>query len=568
VVLREEAERPAGGHGGVLDDATRRPSWETQLLGGSKEFIRIRKGSLFRGTLQPGVCGLRNLGNTCFLNSAVQCLSNTAPLTDFFIGAAIWQRDINKQNPLGTKGKLATEYAKLLRDIWFNNGKPITPRNFKNTVSSYAPMFRGFRQHDSQELLVFLLDGLHEDLNRVVDRKYVEVPDANGRQDEVVAAEHWANHLMRNKSIIVDITQGQIRSSLTCHECNFESVTFDPFTYLSLPFPDTSGLGPSAELSIDELLEEFTKPEHLKGDEAWYCPKCKDHVEATKKLDLYKLPPILVIHLKRFSFRGSVQQKIGTKVNFPIRNFNLDKFVRGGSRDQPHYGLYAVCRHMGTAAGGHYVAIAKNRVSHEWHCYDDSTCRVIEEDQVPDSSAYVLFFQNHIIPEQGYRRQSVSRPEYWPHELPKEHLDDIRTQVKQERLSSSSSSSVPLTKSNGKTLRRENGDKVHDVHEYEYNQSDNEDEDEDEDEDELSELDNESTDRISNGRKFGRRKERQWSSASTTSSSSSSSRLSTMKARFVRKLRRSRQKEEKAPNVETALAAYSGPTASLSEPSS
>ena len=86
-----------------------------------------------------------------------------------------------------------------------------------------------YDQHDSQELLAFLLDGLHEDLNRVHKKPYVEIPDANGRPDELVAAESWKIYLMRNKSIIVDLFQGQLKSTLCCKKCGFESVKFDPF---------------------------------------------------------------------------------------------------------------------------------------------------------------------------------------------------------------------------------------------------------------------------------------------------------------------------------------------------
>lgn len=71
----------------------------------------------------------------------------------------------------------------------------------------------------------------------MTSKPYAERKDSDGRPDEVVAREHWANHLARNSSIIVDLFQGQIKSSLQCLHCHFKSVTFDPFTFLTVPLP-------------------------------------------------------------------------------------------------------------------------------------------------------------------------------------------------------------------------------------------------------------------------------------------------------------------------------------------
>lgn len=105
------------------------------------------------------------------------------------------------------------------------------------TIGKYSPRFSGFQQNDSQELLAFLLDGLHEDLNRVADKPYVELKDSNNRPDIICAQEAWENHLLRNKSIIVDLFHGQLKSAVRCRACDTESVRFDPFNYLTLPLP-------------------------------------------------------------------------------------------------------------------------------------------------------------------------------------------------------------------------------------------------------------------------------------------------------------------------------------------
>lgn len=185
---------------------------------------------------EQGATGLNNLGNTCFMNAAVQCVSNTWPLTRYFNGG-LHLYELNRVNPLGMKGHIAQRYGELVKDLWSGSSKTIAPLKLRWTIGKYAPRFNGFQQQDSQELLSFLLDGLHEDLNRVHEKPYVELKDSNGRPDEEVAQEAWENHLLRNQSIIVDLFHGQLKSQVRCKECGHVSVRFDPFNYLSLPLP-------------------------------------------------------------------------------------------------------------------------------------------------------------------------------------------------------------------------------------------------------------------------------------------------------------------------------------------
>nr|XP_018670070.1 ubiquitin carboxyl-terminal hydrolase 32 [Ciona intestinalis] len=183
-----------------------------------------------------GASGLSNLGNTCFMNSGLQCISNTRPLTKYFLENK-HLFELNRTNPLGMKGHIAKRYCDLTQELWSGASKTVAPLKLRWTISKYAPRFNGFSQHDSQELLAFLLDGLHEDLNRVQTKPYVELKDSDGRPDEEVAQEAWENHLARNQSIIVDLFHGQIRSRVRCLHCNAFSTRFDPFTFLSLPLP-------------------------------------------------------------------------------------------------------------------------------------------------------------------------------------------------------------------------------------------------------------------------------------------------------------------------------------------
>ncbi|XP_078273394.1 ubiquitin carboxyl-terminal hydrolase 15-like isoform X3 [Rhinoraja longicauda] len=668
-----------------------------------------------RHSEQAGLCGLSNLGNTCFMNSAVQCLSNTPPLTEYFLSDE-YVDELNHDNLLGMKGEIANAYADLIKQMWSGKYSYVTPRAFKTQVGRFAPQFSGYQQQDSQELLAFLLDGLHEDLNRIRKKPYIQHNDAEGRPDEVVAKEAWENHRKRNDSIIVDIFHGLFKSTLVCPECAKISVTFDPFCYLTLPLPlkkernlevflvendpltkpmqykvvvpkigiisdlctalstlshvpadkmvvtdiynhrfhrifsmdenlssimerddifvfevtgsrtdDTdmvvipvylrekyrqpsyghhsntclfgqpfmisvprsiteeklynlllmkmcryvrtynenedeegslhfvkdlgiNGNGqngvheegsPTGEMETDEqddessqdqelpsenensqseesvggdnedsengigtddpckgqlfqghkkqlftfqfnnlgnpdinyvkddrqirfeesrqirldertylaldwdpevkkrwfddnaaedfekhesmeyrpqkkmfvklkdCIELFTTKEKLGAEDPWYCPNCKQHQQATKKLDLWSLPPVLVVHLKRFSYSRYWRDKLDTLVDFPISNLDMSDFLINPNAGRCEYNLIAVSNHYGGMGGGHYTAFAKNKDDNKWYYFDDTSVSSATEDQIVSKAAYVLFYQ---------RQDTVSGMGYFAHD--------------------------------------------------------------------------------------------------------------------------------------------------------
>lgn len=179
-----------------------------------------------------GLVGLQNIGNTCFMSSSLQCLSNCFYLTQYFIYNH-YKKDINVDNPIGSQGNLAKSYANLMKNIWFGESSAISPWGFKRAIATFQSMFTGYQQHDTQEFLNYLLDGLHEDLNRVKKKPLIE-KDESKKDLEIKAQESWVNFLRRNQSFLVDLLYGQFKSTLYC-PCENNSTCFDPFLSISLP---------------------------------------------------------------------------------------------------------------------------------------------------------------------------------------------------------------------------------------------------------------------------------------------------------------------------------------------
>jgi ubiquitin carboxyl-terminal hydrolase 8 len=289
------------------------------------------KESLRGSPPAPGSVGMHNLGNSCFLNSIIQCLNHMDQITHYFLKGN-YQQDLNRRNPLGSGGHVATAYSALMREIWGGKFSALAPRLLKQTVAMFAPQFNNSYQHDSQEFCQFLMDGLHEDCNRVKEKPYVEELEGFGMEDEKAAIETWRKHLLRHDSIIVDHCQGMHRSHLTCPGCGRESIKFDVFSTISLPLAREKG---HSSIRLEDCIEKFMEGEQLDELNAWYCPSCKKHVCALKMIALWSVPDILILHLKRFTFdqcaisNEVVRSKIDDTVKFPIEGLDLRKHVLG-----------------------------------------------------------------------------------------------------------------------------------------------------------------------------------------------------------------------------------------------
>ncbi|XP_023154178.2 ubiquitin carboxyl-terminal hydrolase 31-like [Amphiprion ocellaris] len=227
------------------DEATLIPS----ITGGSVPSDDSDCGGFPFGDKVPGVAGLKNHGNTCFMNAILQCLSNTELFAEYLAleqfkgGETTTNNDKAKSNGVLVQkkassqqqetGEVTEQLSGLVRALWTFEYTPQHSRDFKNVVSKSALQFKGNSQHDAQEFLLWLLDRVHEDLNQIIHPD-IRPPRKPPVEEETVPE---GSPLPAPGSFVQELFQAQYRSSLTCPHCQKQSNTFDPFLCISLPIP-------------------------------------------------------------------------------------------------------------------------------------------------------------------------------------------------------------------------------------------------------------------------------------------------------------------------------------------
>ncbi|XP_045487193.1 ubiquitin carboxyl-terminal hydrolase 2 isoform X2 [Pieris rapae] len=362
-----------------------------ELAGGKSGPSGLRRSSepqTDQHSTASGLNGLRNIGNTCFMNSVFQCLSNTRPLLEY-VSDDKYTADINTTLSC-MKGALIKAFASVIKELWRSGERDtvVNTTSLKSQVQRFAPRFMGYSQQDAQEFLRYLLEGLHEDVNRVtIKPKPILTEIDDSLSDAAKAAEAWNRYLRMEDSRVGDIFVGQLKSTLRCTHCKHDSVTFDPFWDLSLPIPSRTG-----NLKLQQCLQHFVKEEELDGDEKPTCSKCGVRRKCLKWFTVQKFPQVLVLHLKRFSPTERFRGKLSVVVEFPLTGLDMSPLA-ANKTSSAVYNLYAVSNHSGTTYSGHYTAYCKHPYTGDWHEYNDSRVSPIKPRDVVSSEAYVLFYE-------------------------------------------------------------------------------------------------------------------------------------------------------------------------------
>ncbi|XP_027329426.1 ubiquitin carboxyl-terminal hydrolase 23 isoform X2 [Abrus precatorius] len=301
--------------------------------------------------------GLRNLGNTCFLNSVLQCLTYTEPL------AAYLQSGKHKTScHIAGFCALCAIQNHVSRALQ-STGRILSPEDLVGNLRCISRNFRNARQEDAHEYMVNLLECMHKCC----------LP--SGVPSESPSA--------YEKSFVHKIFGGRLRSQVKCQQCSYCSNKFDPFLDLSLEIFKAD--------SLQKALANFTAAEWLDGGERQYqCQRCKQKVRALKQLTIHKAPYVLTIHLKRFHAHDP-GQKIKKKVHFGCA-LDLKPFVSGSYDGDVKYSLYGVLVHSGSSThSGHYYCYVRTS-NNMWYTLDDNRVSHVSEREVLNQQAYMLFY--------------------------------------------------------------------------------------------------------------------------------------------------------------------------------
>lgn len=386
--------------------------------------------------LSNGLTGLKNLGNTCYMNSVLQCLSGTSPLARYFLDGS-WQRHNRTDNRKGTFGTLPPAFHQLLKVMWSGTYKFVSPVTLRDKIGKFSADFRTDDQQDAHDFQVWFLDKLHEDLNTIAPNApkpptlTTAQEDALERIPQQIAADWaWERHSRTDWSIISHLFQGLYQNRLQCLKCGRTSTTYSPFMSVSLPIHAIR----NKSTTLEQCLEAFFRQEILEKDEAWNCPGCRSRQKASKQMKIAKLPLVLCLHLKRFSHSGHFKDKLETMVQFPTQDLNLTNYTppplpptagpitsnpdvahalqvlgvppdrvpkgsssannvngdKSGSGPPYLFDLYGVVNHFGSLSSGHYTANVRSRG--DWNNFDDSNLKTIQSSYVVSKDAYMLYY--------------------------------------------------------------------------------------------------------------------------------------------------------------------------------
>ena len=347
--------------------------------------------------------GLNNVGLTCYMNSTLQLLLHIPELNSFFVNKYPSQKyDLEKINKdADTRGRLSEEYCELVNKMMekknnknpthhsnhyyynYNNYNSISPKNFNDLLSRVNPQFAKFESNDSKDLLLYLIQSMHAELNYKGAQK-LSVPKCN----QTIELDSF-NFFMKvnselNLSIFSYLFYGIIKSSTTCFGCKNVLYNYQYFQFLSFPTFDYV----RKKFNIYRGLKDYIKVETMKGDNQCYCQKCRGLRDAYVNSILFYTPPYLLIN---FDY-GKNKKFSPSKVEFG-EYIDLTGFTEVNCTEKT-YSLIGISTHIGASGNsGHYIAYCKDVNKKQWYKFNDSIVSKCSYDEVNSNTPYLLVFK-------------------------------------------------------------------------------------------------------------------------------------------------------------------------------
>ena len=326
------------------------------------------------GINYPHQAGLQNIGQSCYMNATIECLSNIKSLSNNLL------LKFGSFNP--EKQPLCLAYSNLIFRLLHTREKYINPQIFKDVIGKLNPLFEGNQAADAKDLIFFIIETLHKELmppsinvnNFEIDFFQQEMNSNN----ENIVFQNFLKELKVNQTIVSNIFYGVFRSVMFCNGCKRNKFSFQTFNLLIFPLKKIKDYkivklgGAVNNKNLDlNLYDAFfceQEVEKLEGENMIYCNFCRKLSPGSHKQDFYTLPPILIIILNR----GRNNQDFKESFRFN-ETLDFSSIVQNQSSWKKYF-LCGIITHLGkSGSDGHFIAYCRNNFNDNFTCYNDAS---------------------------------------------------------------------------------------------------------------------------------------------------------------------------------------------------